>query len=441
MTATITPMPAAIEPPDRPIQVAVYEADNLTHVADLTTDITGSREWLDELLGLGSAQLDMPMYVTAEDLSDVVPNDELALLTRGRVLRFSLDGTDRFAAIIRPRRQTSVTTQGEAGQVRSVMCKGLLSDWDRAVLPPAPGAELFKGGDTRHFGWMSKEADVTDLDEPTVLRAVFASGTPHPDPWIDAFGSVFDASTHRYFILDLEIEEEKSTSTHMAFGDQGQVWLNSVPMGQGDDPPKSSYEQTRHGGAKLPAGVHRFGFDVQGLPGAAEPKFAATCFEINDPTTGQMSGDTILWRTGYITGTTLWPNWKASATAQGPTVKQIIRSVLAQVVTEQGRLGDWAIYGDDDTLDANGNPLDRIGHLPFPTGVTLGTYFLLKLAAAWCDLAVSVTGKTLYVYRWGERGTYATNPDVMPIYSDRRFAPVDGRLANILSLTHEERAA
>lgn len=438
--AEVPPGPPAIEPTARPIQVDLYESDNITLVGRLATDIAGSRSWTDVLNELGDASLTVPLWVPAEDWSEMIPNSEAYDLTRGRVLRFSLDGEDRFAAVIRPRRQTSVTAaQLDAGTTRTVRCRGLLSEWDQAVMPPAPGAELFPGGDVRHFGWMSKEAVVSSMSAPTISRPVFADGYPHPEPWVDAFGGVFSAATHRYFIHDQTLATETAVSVHMAFGDQGTVWLNGVPMGSGAQPPDSSWGTTRHGGALLPAGTHRWAFEIEGLPGAAEPRWTATCFEVNDATTGQMRGDTILWRTGYEFGSTPYP-WKASATPVGPTVKQIIRSVLGHVQSEQGRLLDWELYGGDDTVDANGNPLDGIAHLPVQIGSKLASGFLMQLAKSWCDLAVPPgPGKVLKVYRWRERGTFATSPSSMPTYSDARFAPVEGRLANVLSLTHEER--
>lgn len=436
---TFTEGPPALEPAARSIQLKLYEADNTTFVADLTTDITGTRSFTPELAGIGGfgeADFTIPLFVTAEDLSEVVPNPEAALLTRGRVVRWYLNGTPRFASIIRPRRQTSTSTAGHSGLRRSHRMAGLLSEWDRAVLPPAPGAERF-GSDTRHFGWMSPEADISSLDDAVILRAVFADGHPHPSPWLDAFGSVFDASTHRYFILDTDNDDPLSASVHLAAADQITPWVNGVPMGQTDAEPSSAWAETSHGGAAVGGGTTRWAFEVQGLPDSPEPRWCATAFKVNDASTGQMNGDTILWRTGYITGVTPYP-WKASATAQGPTVKQIVRAVLTQVQAEQEKLLDWSIFGDDDTIDANGNALDRIAHVPFQIGGKLGSDFLLGLAKSWCDLAESAEGKVLRFYRWRERGNFHTGA-TGPIYSDSIFAPVDGRLANVTELTHEER--
>lgn len=437
--AEVPPGPPAIPPGERRIQVDLYEADNVTLVRRLTTDIAGSRSWTDALNELGEASLTVPLWVPAEDWSMMIPNPDAYGLTRGRVLRFSLDGADRIAAVIRPRRQTSVSAaQLEAGATRTVRAKGLLAEWDGAVMPPAPGAELFPGGETRHLGWMSKEAPTSGMSTPAVLRPVFSDGHPHPEPWVDAFGAIYSASSNRYFVFDQTLATETAVSVHMAFADQGTVWLNGVPMGSGAQPPESSWGTTRHGGAILPAGVHRWAFEIEGLPGASDPRWTATCFEVNDATTGQMRGDTILWRTGYITGTTPYP-WKASAAPQGPTVKEIIRSVLTQVQAEQGKLLDWELYGSDDTVDAVGNPLDRIAHLPMPIGAALATGFLLPLTKAWCDLEVPPgPGKVLKVYRWRERGSFAQSTPG-PVYSDALFAPVEGRLPNLLSLTHEER--
>lgn len=438
MTAPLVPGPPAVEPAARPIQLKVYESDNVTHVADLATDITGTRRFTPELPGIGqfgTGSFDIPLYVN--DDGAMIPNPEVALLTRGRIVRFYLNGTCRLATVIRPRRQTSVSTEGHAGLVRSMRMRGIMSEWDRAVMPVAPGAEKFKGGTERHFGWMSREADIYDLDDAVILRPVFQDGKTHPEPWLDLYGSVFDASTHRYFVFDQEVEADMSVSVHQAFGDTGRVWVGSVPMGSGADAPDSSWNETLHGGARLTANTIRWGFEVQGLPDAAEPRWTATCYEINDATTGQMNGDTILWRTGYITGTTPYP-WKASATAQGPTAKQIIRSVLGQVQFQQEKLLDWDLDGDDDMIDANGEPLDRIPHVPFAIGCKLGTDFLLGLARSFVDLRASDEGKLLKVYRWRERGNYHEGASG-PIFSDAIFSPAAGRLPNVNDMTHEER--
>lgn len=439
----MTPGPEAVEPPQRRIQLKLYEADG-TFVRDLTTDLTGTRAFTPELPGIGAfgtAAFSIPLFVTSEALSEMVPNVEATDLTRGRIVRYYLDGELRFAAVIRPRRQTSAASKGHSALVRSLRMEGVLSEWDRAVLPPHPGAVYFLGGEIRNFGWMSPEADIDDLDDAVFLRPVFADGYSHPDPWVDGFGYVFDASTHRYFVYDQEVDEADAplaVSVHQAFADQGTGWVNGVSMGQTDGPPSSAWGQTHHGGARLPEGVTRWAFEVQGLPGSPDPRWAATAFAINDATTGSMNGDTILWRTGYITGVTPYP-WKASATPQGPTAKRIIRSALTQVQEEQEKLLGWSIEGDDDSLDANGNELDRIAHVPFRVGCKLGSEFLLGMAKSWCDLDVDYATKTLRVFRWRERGNFHTSPASAPVFSDAAFAPVDGRLPNVLDMVHEER--
>lgn len=428
MTAPYTPTPAAEVPPPRRITVDIFESDNVTKVATLETD--SGREWTDELNDVGSASLSVPLYVEGG-----AANPEADMLTRGRIAGFNLDGEPRFAASIRPRRQTSVAVRGHAALSRQVNCQGLLGEWARAKVPPPPGAFPFDVT-TRHWGWMSLQNDLSHAASlSTITRPTFAPGHEHPEPWIDAFGGV--VSGYRYWWYDYTPTEPLAMSMHLAFV-QARAWLNSVPAGEGEPPPKSNWDDTRHFGARLAATTNRFAFDVQDL-GGGDARLTATAYEINDPETGRMQGDTILFRTGYVTGTTPFP-WKMSNDPGGMTVKQILRQFLAEVSADQGVLGDWTLDGPNDFIDANGNPLDRIAD--FPTTIGMGGDELLRaLAAAHCDLAVSPpgAGKKLYVYRWRERGSFHLSPGVMPVFSDAIFAPVAGRTPNLSDLTHEER--
>lgn len=435
MSAPYTPAPSW-PTPERRITVDIYESDNATHVATLETD--SAREWTDELNAAGSASLQVPLYVPTGTGTGVEANPEADLLTRGRIAGFSLDGTPRFAAVIRPRRQTSISRDGHRSLARSVAAQGLLSEWARAVVPPAPGAFAFDVT-TRRWGWMCDQNNLSFAASPsTITRPVFGPGVEHPEPWIDAFGGVLDG--YRYWWFDFTTASAISLSLHVAFI-QARVWVNSVPAGEGDPPPKSNWENTWHVGMSLDAGTHRFALDIGDL-GGSDARFALTAYEIEDPETGRMNGDTILFRSGYSTGVTMYP-WKASNTPGGVTAKQILRRFLTEADAQQGVLGDWTLYGADDTIDANGNPLPLIADFPIAVGAT-GEDLLRALTAAHCDIAVSApgAGKVVFVYRWRERGTYHTNPGVVPVFFDDIFAPLvpsNGKAANLVELDHEER--
>lgn len=430
------PTPPVFEPADRRIQVDIYEADNETFVRRLTTD--SGREWTDELNAAGSASLTVPLYVPNDELTAMVPNPDSQALTRGRFARYSLDDTPRFAALIRPRRQTSVSRGRHRNLTRSIKANGLLAEWRLAKMPPPPAGFSFDV-DERNWGWMCAQNDLGFADDvTTIARPTFAPDAAHPEPWVDAFGGVFEG--FRYYWFDFDPDEALSMSMHLAFI-QGRVWLDGVPMGQGDSPPSNNWPDTRHGGAALADTLHRFAFDITDL-GGSDARLTATAYQVNDPTTGAMNGDTILFRTGYVTGTTPYP-WKASNDPGGPTIKQIIRQFKTEVAADQGLLGDVTIVGGDDTLDANGNALDRIAD--FPTPLTMdGEKFLEACAAVHCDLAFSPDGKDLSVYRWRERGTFHTDPGTVPIFFDDIFSPLvdpGDRLQNIIELDHEERVS
>jgi hypothetical protein len=432
------PTPDPIDDEPYPITASLYEADNTTKVLDFATDVVGSRKFQVALNIADSGQLEVPV-LTSDDTTTTV-NSEATALQRGRIVRYAVDGTDYSAQVIRPREQTSIDSQGnEDAQRRSVATKGLLSEWRQAVLPPAPGTEDFNI-DTRHFGWMSKENDISGLGAPTFLRPMFSDLGDYSAPWVDAFTFLFDASTDRYFWFDDTVSSGLSVAGHFGFKDQGTIWLDSAPMGQGATPPESSWPKTRHGGAKLSAATHRWAFDIQGLPANTQPLFGAVIYEVVDASNGAIDGTTIRFRTGFSTGTTVYPQWKSSATPGGCTVTQMIQSVLAQVQDEQDLLADWTIDdpNGDGTVDSNGNAFDLIADAPFSIGMKLDDW-LVALTAAHCDLKVSVTGKTLYVYRWRERGTFHTTPTSAPTFSGEFFGAVSGRIPNIVELKHQER--
>ena len=430
MTAPFVPGPAPYEPVERPIRCEVYESDNLTKVGDLTTDVTGSREFREELAGIagfGSGSLTVPTHVESGGV--MVSNPECGWLQRGRIVRWSLDGEDREPFRVKPRRQSSVSPEGFPGMSRTVQMEGILSEWDDAVLPPDPGA-TFSDGSSRRFGWMSREADTSGLSAPTVSRPVIESGYLMPDPWIDVFGAVFSTSSNRFFVLDQTVAAETMVAVDVAVADRVTIYLNGEVVGQTDLAPATAWDNTSRLLARIPAGTHRWAFSVESLPDQPEPRWTATCFALDSPETGHMNGGTILWRTGYSTGVTLYP-WKAASTPWGVTAAQVIESVRAQVASEQGLLGDW-------TVTAVGS-LPLIPEVVFSKGAKCGTEFLIGMAKSWCDLSVAKSGKTLYVHPWRERGNFHTSPGVMPVFSDDRFAPAPGVQANVSSLSHEER--
>jgi hypothetical protein len=432
-----TPAPGLASDVAYPISVELYEPDNSAPVSALQTDVVGSRSFQVALNIADSGSVQVPVLFSDE--ASTTTNTEATALTVGRVLRFSLGGTEYSAQRIPARRQTSIDSErNEDAQRRSVNTKGLLSEWGLGVLPPHPAARLFSV-DTRVFGWMSAENDISAMDTPDFLDPLFAAGAEHPEPWVDLFTIAYDASTHQYFWFDLELASPMSVGCHVGFETQGIAYVNGMVMGQGEPPPGSSWPRTRHGGARLTAGTHRFAWRVQGLTGSS-PKLAVVCFEIADEATGRIDAESIQFRSGYVTGTTPYDEWRASSTPGGCTPISMVKAVLAQVQAEQDVLDGWTVYdpADDGTLDANENAFDLIAEHPSTIGMKLDDW-LISLAAVHCDIEVDVEGKQLRLYRWRERGTFHEAPTTAPTFSGEIFGAVTGRTPNIVSLTHEER--
>lgn len=418
----------------RRITCEVYGPDNTTRVGELTTDLTGTRQFMEELPGIGgfgSSSLTVPLFVS--DDGEMEFNAEAGWLERDNYVRFSLDGSVRHVGRVQPRRQTSVAPDGYPSLRRDVQMKGMMSEWDDAVLPGHPGAQ-FSQGAVRRFGWMSPEAPLTGLSGPAVGRAVYAIDKVIPEPWFDPYSRIYSTATNKYFVLDQEVETDTMFKMLVACADRITIYLNGEIVGQTELAPANAWDEAWSLLVRLPAGTHRWGFRCESLPEQPEPKWSATCWQMDSPESGRMNGGTIAWRTGYLMGEEEAP-FVAAASPWGPTAAQIIEAVRAQVEAEQGLLADWVV-----------SPVGVLPQIPeavFDKGAKLGTGFLLKMAQSWCDLSYSTVGKTLYVFPWRERGNFATSPSLssLPVFCDDRFAPVSGRKANVRQLSHEERVA
>jgi hypothetical protein len=431
-----------------PFTVELYESDNATPVIisgrstpEITTAIRGatSVQESDLTTDFGTIRLQVPVRCLTGGTWGM--NPEAVELTPGRVVRVSIDGEQIYAGTIRPRRQESIPRKGAQGvdrpRVRELVMQGLLAEWDRAVLAPPPGTENVRGKPPRAMAWYSLEAPIETLSQPTTFTPVFNDTETFPKPWLDAFGGRFDTSSHRYLILDHELDVDRIVVTHNAAKDQFNHYWQGLPVGTGALPPETSKEKTRRGGISAKAGVNRFAYEVVGL--GSESWLAASAFYADDAESGQLNRGTFLWHTGEDPDNTpdLFP-WYWSNTPVGPTCGKMITVGWAEA-QDRGAIPDWELDFDE-TNDSNGNAWDPIAEVVFDFGAKLGSGFLQRLALlGHVDLAVGLTGKVLKAYRPGERGNYFTSPASPVVFSGGDFGVIGGRNPNIVNLVHEER--
>jgi hypothetical protein len=147
----------------RAITVDVYEVaatptNPLAHIDTLESDTP--RTWLDEPSTPGSHSIEIK-----------VGHADEALLTDGRLVRFSIGGTPRWWGLIEPRSKVSADPQNrEAGRVENVIGRDAIAILEQARVDPETGVGSFTFSDIRWLGWMSKYYDDTSWDNATELK-------------------------------------------------------------------------------------------------------------------------------------------------------------------------------------------------------------------------------------------------------------------------------
>jgi hypothetical protein len=155
----------------RRITVDVYEKNNTTHVGTLDSD--EGREWLEDLGGEGTGTIESQL-----------DHADRAMLTHGRVLRFSIDGTPRWAGCefeLNP--VIADPNNRQAGRVIGLVCHDLLAIFDYAIVLPELGFGRISP-DTRYLGWMSRYYDHSGWGNAVELKV---QNDPDPTkPWFGA---------------------------------------------------------------------------------------------------------------------------------------------------------------------------------------------------------------------------------------------------------------
>lgn len=182
--------PGVATPPD--ITVELWDDTNSTQLDADVGGILGTREWDDDPLDLGQAQLAVPTRHSAE----VAAADELAA---DRVLRFRLHDQPAFAGLIR-RSMTIETAKLPGDRRRTVYADDLRCILDDAGIRPAAGT---LPSPLRTFNWGSPEYDTSSWPFAHVQQTVtsFSHQIPNtqppwftpwlpPDGWPNIFTSI-----------------------------------------------------------------------------------------------------------------------------------------------------------------------------------------------------------------------------------------------------------
>ena len=157
--------------------VEAWDAANTTFLG--TLDESFGRRFQDEFSGTGSASLSM-----------LATDTDVSLATR--TLRWRIGDTYAFASKVEQRRWQTVASGEESDQTVTLSGRGIIAEWDDAVVFPYNGIDARPISDQRGFAWWSPELSTIGWPTATVIHSGVSTlsrlDPPVPDPWFTPIG-------------------------------------------------------------------------------------------------------------------------------------------------------------------------------------------------------------------------------------------------------------
>lgn len=231
------------------LTLSVYENDNTTAVDTIDAGEWRSAEFAEVSSAAGKGKLVIPHLLAAG-----AANPALALLTTGRVIRFLIDGTPRFAMLVEDRQVEVVAPDEEAGQVTVVNGRGLLAATAKVAIRPDAGTGNLPWYPTRWFNFSADRLRDDDPDGPQGAWPFSFGQLPNYDTnnyfgrpegftdtagpagagphwlWEDDTRTAFTTGGKNYFRQRFTVASTQDVIFEFAVDDIGELWCDGVPV-------------------------------------------------------------------------------------------------------------------------------------------------------------------------------------------------------------------
>lgn len=385
----------------------LYEADNATKVADL--DLADGEGWREILNDPGSATIGFAL----ED-------PDRLLLTPGRIVRFLLDGTPRFSAIVPRPNTVLVAPDGEADEGSTFDMKGLLALLDDALVEPELGAGRISSGQ-RRFDWTSRYFDDSAWGNAVELFEVSSTsadgqwnspdgpdGWPIDSPmraarwvWSQAQGTIGvddppQPAGDIYLRRTFTLTDEKLVGFFFTADDGYEVYVDGDPIAA--ELQAFAWGTARMEQRFLDAGEHTIAVRATNLDRIlSSTNVAGFLFGAATMTTGGAEIDEVI-----LVSDSSWKVLGYPAVAPTMTPGEIL-GILVDEAQARGALPGLATTFTDATATGGAawaHPVDVIVQV----GASIGDVVRMLLETS-IDVRMTATGLTLNVYNRGTLGT------------------------------------
>lgn len=381
------------------VETRVFDRTSGTQLTTLAN--AQGRGWQDVLNETGSGQVTLGLADT-----------DLAHLVEGNIVRCYLDGTARFAWVVGPMDQATVTAGEEADEQRTVNGRGTLEVFAEATVYPEVSSALVdfpaiadrKPTDSRRFDYTSPLFDsspwpaAVEVPAPASLAGVLPQGWPGTDAlWI--WNALPDGSNNNptgdvYFRHVFTLASDKTLAFYMTADDGFEFYLDGELL---LSDLRTPYLQllTRSITTKVIAGNHTIAVRAVNGPGSGVDNpgaFAMTAVELDgngDPLTP------VEWTSG-----TGWFCVGYPPVVPGMTVGLVLTHLVNEAQARGALTG--VTLGFDEDLDSDGDPWPDVPDIQLRIGMSY-LDVLAQLTEVYCDVAMDPG--SLRLDAWGEKGT------------------------------------
>ena len=333
--------------------------------------------------------------------SFALPRDsaEIAAVEPNSIVRFFVDGVQRFQGRVGPWDQTTISDGEESSELRTVSGPGLLATLKDGIVGPGPQQGRLVS-DTRFFNFASPEYGATpDLffwsaayelwQQGDNVNSLYGADTPEdwPDPtayWIwdrnIDLGLVPPMPVGDVFFRTEVTLSEGDYSLFIAADDGYSLWVDGVL--QAAQTEAFQFRQTHKVDLFLEAGTHTIGIKGTNIERvSAATNGAGVVFAMYSTVDGGQL-DTLV-----LHSDSTWMVLGYPTTSPGFTAGEILRILMEEAIDRDALQNWW--YAFDDVYDYNGNAwTDRI-EIGFRIGDETYLDVVRKMAETYVDVAVS----------------------------------------------------
>jgi hypothetical protein len=333
------------------------------------------------------------------------------------VLRFKVGDVYAFTSRVEQKRWRTVTAGEEADQTVTITGRGILSEWDDAIVFPYGGINARPISDQRGFAWWSPELSTAGWPTATTLYSGVTDQVrtvpPIPDPWIapagwpanDNAGADWIWSRYAAGGTPAGISLFRSTFTSAAeriavfytAQSRARVWIDGISIADWTSSPnQDSFTFAHRATPLLTAGTHTIAVEADTQPWTpAIPNTSRGALLVALYGGGGV-GATYDSSTRLLGSSSSWRCLDYPVRYPSPTPGLVLSTLLTEAQA-RGALTGWTLSCTN-TTDSAGQPWGDTDPFVFRVGQTY-LECLRQMADSSIEFRARNVGKVLDVYR------------------------------------------